>query len=230
VPGHTRGHIAYWFKDHDALFCGDTLFALGCGRLFEGTPQQMWTSLSKLRALPDSTLVYCAHEYTKATHVLLNRGSYQHESKIAQRRDRSAAAAMAKLPCLDFRRGRAPPTRSCGADVRRWQRRSDCRAPIRASVCRSRSRKDNSAKSDQACIVKLYTNPPRIRRKAVIAVLEWTWTAATEIIDVNPWIRRRNAGRQSVEQDPALLTYHGDSVFNSSAVCDYLDALDGRHA
>lgn len=66
VPGHTRGHIAYWFGESDALFCGDTMFALGCGRLFEGTPQQMWTSLSKLRALPGSTQVYCAHEYTKS--------------------------------------------------------------------------------------------------------------------------------------------------------------------
>jgi hydroxyacylglutathione hydrolase len=66
VPGHTRGHIAFWFGDSDALFCGDTMFALGCGRLFEGTPQQMWTSLSKLRALPPSTQVYCAHEYTKS--------------------------------------------------------------------------------------------------------------------------------------------------------------------
>jgi hydroxyacylglutathione hydrolase len=66
VPGHTRGHIAYWFGDSDALFCGDTMFALGCGRLFEGTPQQMWTSLSRLRALPPSTQVYCAHEYTRS--------------------------------------------------------------------------------------------------------------------------------------------------------------------
>jgi len=66
VPGHTRGHIAYWFRDSRALFCGDTLFALGCGRLFEGTPQQMWTSLSKLRALPPDTRVYCAHEYTQS--------------------------------------------------------------------------------------------------------------------------------------------------------------------
>ena len=64
VPGHTRGHIAYWFKDSAALFCGDTLFSIGCGRLFEGTPQQMWTSLKRLRALPDDTRVYCAHEYT----------------------------------------------------------------------------------------------------------------------------------------------------------------------
>ena len=53
VPGHTSGHIAYAFREQKALFCGDTLFALGCGRLFEGTPQQMWTSLSRLRALPD---------------------------------------------------------------------------------------------------------------------------------------------------------------------------------
>ncbi len=66
VPGHTRGHIAFWFAGSAALFCGDTLFALGCGRLFEGTPAQMWHSLSKLRALPDETQVYCAHEYTQS--------------------------------------------------------------------------------------------------------------------------------------------------------------------
>lgn len=66
VRGHTRGHIAYWFADSKALFCGDTLFALGCGRLFEGTPEEMWVSLKKLRALPGDTRVYCAHEYTQA--------------------------------------------------------------------------------------------------------------------------------------------------------------------
>ncbi|MBM3533634.1 MAG: hydroxyacylglutathione hydrolase [Alphaproteobacteria bacterium] len=66
VPGHTRGHIAYWFGESDALFCGDTLFACGCGRLFEGTPQQMWASLGKLRRLPDLTRIYCAHEYTQS--------------------------------------------------------------------------------------------------------------------------------------------------------------------
>lgn len=66
VPGHTRGHIAYWFADSQALFCGDTLFALGCGRMFEGTQEQMWASLSKLMALPGETRVYCAHEYTQA--------------------------------------------------------------------------------------------------------------------------------------------------------------------
>jgi len=66
VPGHTRGHIAYHFSADKALFCGDTLFAMGCGRLFEGTPEQMWNSLSKLMALPDETRVFCAHEYTAA--------------------------------------------------------------------------------------------------------------------------------------------------------------------
>lgn len=66
VPGHTSGHIAYYFPDDGVAFVGDTLFALGCGRLFEGTPAQMWQSLSKLMALPDDTVVYCAHEYTQA--------------------------------------------------------------------------------------------------------------------------------------------------------------------
>ena len=64
VPGHTRSHIAFVVEGH--LFCGDTLFSLGCGRLFEGTPEQMTTSLAKLAALPDDTLVCCGHEYTLA--------------------------------------------------------------------------------------------------------------------------------------------------------------------
>lgn len=69
VPGHTRAHIAYYFApaqpdEPGELFCGDTLFAGGCGRLFEGSPAQMVTSLSKLRGLPDHTRVWCAHEYT----------------------------------------------------------------------------------------------------------------------------------------------------------------------
>lgn len=64
IPGHTHGHIAFWFEKDKALFCGDTLFSLGCGRLFEGTAQEMFTSLNLLKALPDDTLVYCAHEYT----------------------------------------------------------------------------------------------------------------------------------------------------------------------
>ena len=64
IPGHTRAHIAYYGAG--ALFCGDTLFACGCGRLFEGTAEQMYASLQKLLALPDETKVYCGHEYTMA--------------------------------------------------------------------------------------------------------------------------------------------------------------------
>lgn len=69
IPGHTRAHIAYYFPpitqdETGELFCGDTLFAGGCGRLFEGTPSQMVSSLGKLRSLPDNTRVWCAHEYT----------------------------------------------------------------------------------------------------------------------------------------------------------------------
>lgn len=64
TPGHTSGHVSYFFPDGAALFCGDTLFALGCGRLFEGDAPTMWRSLGKLAALPDATRVYCGHEYT----------------------------------------------------------------------------------------------------------------------------------------------------------------------
>ncbi|MGZ5006282.1 MAG: hydroxyacylglutathione hydrolase [Methylobacter sp.] len=66
TPGHTTGHIVYHFAGDNILFCGDTLFVMGCGRLFEGTAEQMWHSLQKLKALPASTQVYCAHEYTQA--------------------------------------------------------------------------------------------------------------------------------------------------------------------
>lgn len=98
VPGHTRGHIAYWFAADDALFCGDTLFALGCGRLFEGTPAQMWKSLGKLKALPDGTRVYCAHEYTQAN------------AKFALSVDGDNAALVARAAEIDATRARGKPT------------------------------------------------------------------------------------------------------------------------
>lgn len=64
ADGHTIGHIAYYMPVSKALFAGDCIFSLGCGRLFEGTPEQMWSTLERLRSLPDDTLVYGAHEYT----------------------------------------------------------------------------------------------------------------------------------------------------------------------
>ena len=70
IPAHTRGHIAFVFADERIAFTGDTLFAMGCGRLFEGTPDMMWTSLSKLTQLSGDTRIYCGHEYT------LNNGRF----------------------------------------------------------------------------------------------------------------------------------------------------------
>jgi len=92
IPGHTRAHIAYY--GGGALFCGDTLFACGCGRVFEGTPEQMYTSLEKLRALPDETKVYCGHEYTLAN-IGFAKGVEPQNSALAarERRDRETRAA-----------------------------------------------------------------------------------------------------------------------------------------
>ena len=64
IPGHTRGHVAFYFKKERVVFSGDTLFSLGCGRVFEGTYKQMFQSLNKLKNLPGETKVYCGHEYT----------------------------------------------------------------------------------------------------------------------------------------------------------------------
>lgn len=66
TPGHTSHHIAYYLPDDGVVFAGDTLFSLGCGRLFEGSPADMWSSLQKLRALPAATKLYCGHEYTQS--------------------------------------------------------------------------------------------------------------------------------------------------------------------
>ncbi len=108
VPGHTRAHIAYYFPpvvpgELGNLFCGDTLFSGGCGRLFEGTPTQMVDSLSKLRDLPDSTDVWCAHEYTlKNLQFNLTVDSrnpdLQHRfAEVKQMRDRNEATIPANL-------------------------------------------------------------------------------------------------------------------------------------
>ncbi len=66
TPGHTAGHISYWIPDASVAFVGDTLFAMGCGRLFEGDAKMMWNSISKITALPPGTVLYCGHEYTQS--------------------------------------------------------------------------------------------------------------------------------------------------------------------
>lgn len=99
IPGHTRAHVAYYGAG--ALFCGDTLFACGCGRLFEGTPEQMMKSLGKLAALPDETKVYCGHEYTLAN------------IKFAQAVEPANAALAARLERDRRLRDAGKPTLPC---------------------------------------------------------------------------------------------------------------------
>ena len=99
VHGHTRAHIAYWFSGDAAVFCGDTLFALGCGRLFEGTAADMWASLQKLRALPPETRVYCAHEYTQSNCRFALTIEAENRSLLA-RAEAIAAARSANIPTV----------------------------------------------------------------------------------------------------------------------------------
>lgn len=102
VTGHTLGHIMYWFENSKALFCGDTLFAMGCGRLSEGTADQMWKALLKFRALPDDTRVYCAHEYTQTNARFAL--TIEPDNKALQARaaevDRMRAEDIATVPSL----------------------------------------------------------------------------------------------------------------------------------
>ncbi|HEX9184253.1 MAG TPA: hydroxyacylglutathione hydrolase [Burkholderiales bacterium] len=97
IPGHTRAHVAYYGAD--CLFCGDTLFACGCGRVFEGTPQQMLASLAKLAALPDATKVYCGHEYTLAN-IKFAQAVEPHNAALAARLARDRRLREAGKPTL----------------------------------------------------------------------------------------------------------------------------------
>lgn len=102
VPGHTAGHIAYVLTapgEAPALFCGDTLFSAGCGRLFEGTPAQMHQSLNKLVELPEKTRVFCAHEYT-VSNLEFARVAEPDNEWVAQHLDRCKALRAAGLPTL----------------------------------------------------------------------------------------------------------------------------------
>jgi hydroxyacylglutathione hydrolase len=98
VPGHTVGHIAYHFPESRALFSADSLMALGCGRLFEGTPDQMWSSLRKMAALPGETLVYSGHEYSASN------------AKFALSIDPENAALKARAEDIELKRIEGLPT------------------------------------------------------------------------------------------------------------------------
>ena len=107
IPGHTRAHIAYYGAG--ALFCGDTLFACGCGRLFEGTAEQMYASLEKLRALPDDTKVYCGHEYTLAN-IGFAKGVEPGNAALAARESRDRRLRERGLPTVPSRLGEEKAT------------------------------------------------------------------------------------------------------------------------
>ncbi|MCE2564316.1 hydroxyacylglutathione hydrolase [Komagataeibacter sp. FNDCF1] len=98
TPGHTSGEISYYFPAGPALFCGDTLFSMGCGRLFEGTPADMYGSLQRIGALPDDTLVCCGHEYT------------QSNARFALHVDPDNAALRARAAQVDALRHEGRPT------------------------------------------------------------------------------------------------------------------------
>ena len=100
TPGHTAGHITYWIPSTSAAFVGDTLFAIGCGRIIEGNAQVMWQSLQKLMALPKETAVYCGHEYTQANARFALTIEPENEAlqKRAKEVDQLRAAGKATLP------------------------------------------------------------------------------------------------------------------------------------
>ncbi len=98
VPGHTLGHIAFHIPEAHTAFVGDAVFALGCGRVFEGTPPQMWESLKRLRALPADTILHCAHEYTQAN------------ARFAETIDPDNKALAAYIAEIDAKRARKEPT------------------------------------------------------------------------------------------------------------------------
>jgi len=128
TPGHTRGHLSYWFESSNALFCADTLFSLGCGRVFEGTPQQMWSSLGKLAALPDETRVFCGHEYTQSNArfaLTIDRDNAALERRAAEV-ERLRAAGEPTIPStLALERATNPFLRAGDAKIRRGLGMSD---------------------------------------------------------------------------------------------------------
>jgi hydroxyacylglutathione hydrolase len=104
TPGHTAGHISYWFEADKVAFVGDTLFSIGCGRIIEGTPPMMWNSLTKLRALPDDTAIYCGHEYT-AANIAYAKTVEPNNPALLKRAEEVAALRAAGKPTLPVKLG-----------------------------------------------------------------------------------------------------------------------------
>ena len=116
IPGHTRGHIAFFFKKEKIAFTGDTLFSLGCGRVFEGTHEDMYNSLSKFKSLPPSTKVYCGHEYTynnslfcikyDSENIMLKKKIIEIEKKLRKKEPTIPSTIKDELECNIFLRAK----------------------------------------------------------------------------------------------------------------------------
>jgi hydroxyacylglutathione hydrolase len=134
VPGHTLSHIAFW--GHGALFCGDTLFSAGCGRMFEGTPTQMNASLNRLSGLPPETEIFCGHEYTEAnlrfalTVDPANRAALEYRDSVARLR----AAGMPTLPSRMALEIRVNPFLRCDAAAVRAGAEAHAGRPLREAA------------------------------------------------------------------------------------------------
>ena len=116
VPGHTKGHIAFYFEKEKIIFTGDTLFSLGCGRVFEGTHEDMYNSLSKFKSLPPSTKVYCGHEYTynnslfcikyDSENIMLKKKIIEIEKKLRKKEPTIPSTIKDELECNIFLRAK----------------------------------------------------------------------------------------------------------------------------
>ena len=166
TPGHTAGHITYWFHADKLAFAGDTLFSIGCGRVIEGTPEMMWASLLKLRDLPGDTRVYCGHEYTLANIKFAQTiEPGQRGARRARRAGGRAGRGRHSRPSRPRSTRRRRPTRSCAPTCRRSRPRSALPASRRRRCSprsgRGRTSSERDFRSSRAM--------PRLRRQ-----LAWT--------------------------------------------------------
>jgi len=144
IPGHTKGHIAFWFTRAGEVFTGDTLFAMGCGRLFEGTPRQMLTSLTQLGRLPGPTRVWCGHEYTESNGrfaLTLEPGNEALQRRMDEVQARRAAGEPTIPSTIDIERRTNPFLRWHSREIRQGLGMVD--APDVAVLAEMRRRKDH---------------------------------------------------------------------------------------
>ncbi len=142
---HTAGHISYYFADAKAVFVGDTMFAMGCGRLFEGSAEEMWTSLEKLMALPDDTRVYCGHEYTQSNAhfaLTIEPGNTDLQARVKDVDDLRARGEPTIPTTIGLERRTSPFVRASSPEIRERLGLADARdAEVFAEV---RRRKDTA--------------------------------------------------------------------------------------